>query len=317
MMHTKLMMTTMIVTALALLLTACSPSAARLTADGNDAFAQQAYDEALQAYSEAQAKSPELAEPYYNAANALYREGQYEEALKALQTAAQVAQSDALAQNSFFNAGNAAFNTQGWDTAIGAYRQALLRNPDDLDAKINLELALQQKQQQEQQEQQEQQNEQNQENQDQQSQDQQNQQNEQNQEQQEQENQDQQSQDQQNQQDEQNQGQQDQQNDQGQQDQQQNGQGQDDQPQDQQEQQNQSQGDQGQQDQQQAQDGEAQAEQEQDGEPQDGSQLAPGQRMTQDQARQLLAAIAGKSDTLQSRLGQFLQVRGRPPVQDW
>ena len=39
--------------------------------------------------------------------------------------------------------------------------------------------------------------------------------------------------------------------------------------------------------------------------------------MTQDQAKQLLAAIAGKSDTLQGRLGQFLKVRSRPPVQDW
>jgi len=39
--------------------------------------------------------------------------------------------------------------------------------------------------------------------------------------------------------------------------------------------------------------------------------------MTQDKARQLLAAIAGKSDTLQGRLGQFLRVWGQPPVQDW
>jgi hypothetical protein len=314
MMRTKLMMTTMIVTALALLLTACSPSAAKLTTDGNNAFAQQAYEEALQAYEEAQAKSPELAEPTYNAANVLYREGKYEEALKALQAAAQVAQSDALAQNSHFNAGNAAFNTKGWDAAIEAYRQALLRNPDDLDAKVNLELALQQKQQQEQQDQQ---NEQNQEQQDQQEQNQQNQEQEdqQNQDQQQQDGQDQQDQDQeqdgQGQQDQQNQDQQqdgqDQQDNQDQ-DQEQNGQGQQDQQQGQQDQQDQ-------QDQQQGQDG--QVEEQQDGEPQDGSQLAPGQRLTQDQARQLLAAIAGKSDTLQNRLGQFLRVRSRPPVQDW
>jgi Ca-activated chloride channel homolog len=155
---TKLVLMIVAFSTLALLLTACSPSTARLTADGNDAFAKQAYEEARQAYAEAQAKSPELAEPYYNAANVLYREGKYEDALKALQTAAQVAQSDALAQNSYFNAGNAAFNTQGWDAAIESYRQALLRNPDDLDAKVNLELALQQKQQQEQQDQQDEQN---------------------------------------------------------------------------------------------------------------------------------------------------------------
>ena len=278
MIRKKLIITALMMAALALLLAACGPSTARLTADGNDAFAQQAYEEALQAYTEAQAKSPELAEPYYNAANALYRAGEYAEALKALQTAAQIAQADTLVQNSYFNAGNSAFNTQDWDAAIDAYQQALLRNPDDLDAKVNLELALQQKQQQEQQEQQD----------------------EQNQEQQDEENQDQSDQDQQDQQNEQNQEQQDQE-DQGQQDQQQD----------------QQQDGQGQQDQQQGQPGQAQADQQQDGEPRDGSQLAPGQRMTQDQARQLLAAIAGKSDTLQSRLGQFLRVRGRPPVQDW
>jgi Ca-activated chloride channel homolog len=290
---TKLVLMIVAFSTLALLLTACSPSTARLTADGNDAFAKQAYEEARQAYAEAQAKSPELAEPYYNAANVLYREGKYEDALKALQTAAQVAQSDALAQNSYFNAGNAAFNTQGWDAAIESYRQALLRNPDDLDAKVNLELALQQKQQQEQQDQQD----------------------EQNQEQQEQQNQDQQQQDGQDQQDQQNQDQQ-QQDGQSQQDQQ----NQDQQRQDGQGQQDQQQGQQGQQDrqdQQGGQDGQAQAEEQQDGDPQDGSQLAPGQRLTQDQARQLLATIAGKSDTLQSRLGQFLRVRSRPPVQDW
>ena len=63
--------------------------------------------------------------------------------------------------------------------------------------------------------------------------------------------------------------------------------------------------------------GQGQSGKQQDGQPWPGSQLAPGQRMTQDQAKQLLAAIAGKSDTLQGRLGQFLKVRSRPPVQDW
>ncbi|MCB0247619.1 MAG: hypothetical protein KDI07_03505, partial [Anaerolineae bacterium] len=51
--------------------------------------------------------------------------------------------------------------------------------------------------------------------------------------------------------------------------------------------------------------------------PREGMQLAPGQRMTEDQARQLLAAVARNSDTLQQRLGQFLRVNGRPPLQDW
>ena len=271
----------------ALLVGACSASAPKLTDAGNEAFTQEAYDEALQAYQEAQVKSPELAEPYYNAANTLYRQGNYEEALKQLQKALQVGEPDALAQNVHFNAGNAAFNGEDWQAAVDDYTAALLRNPDDQDAKVNLELALQKLQEQQQQSQtatrisraQDQQN------QDQQNQDQQDQQDQQNQ--------DQQNQDQQNQQDQQ----------------------------DQQDQQNRisrtriashrinrirrRDGQQrpaaerstaGRPDGEQAQD---------EQQPREDMQLAPGQRMTEDQARQLLAAVARNSDTLQQRLGQI------------
>ena len=295
---TRIILTIVGLTALALLATACSPSAAKLTGTGNEAFAQQAYEEALRSYQQAQAESPALAEPFYNAANVLYREGKYEEALKELQKAASFPQADKVAQASLFNAGNSAYNTKSWEAAIESYRQALLRNPDDVDAKHNLELALQQQQQEQQDQQQQDQQSQDQQQQDQQKQDQQKQ--------------DQQKQDGQGQQDQQNQDQQNpSQSDRGQQDQQgqpkdgQQGdqqQGQDGQPQDQGEQMGQGQGQPGKQ---------------QDGQPRPGSQLAPGQRMTQDQAKQLLAAIAGKSDTLQGRLGQILKVRSRPPVQDW
>ena len=306
--HAKMFLTIVGLTALALLATACSPSAAKLTGTGNEAFAQQAYEEALRSYQQAQAESPALAEPFYNAANVLYREGKYEEALKELQKAASFPQADKVAQASLFNAGNSAYNTKSWETAIESYRQTLLRNPDDVDAKHNLELALQQQQQEQQDQQQQDQQSQDQQQQDQQSQDQQ----QQDQQKQDQQKQDQQKQDGQGQQDQQNQDQQNpSQSDQGQQDQQgqpkdgQQGdqqQGQDGQPQDQGEQMGQGQGQPGKQ---------------QDGQPRPGSQLAPGQRMTQDQAKQLLAAIAGKSDTLQGRLGQILKVRSRPPVQDW
>ena len=148
--HTKIILTIVGLTALALLATACSPSAAKLTGTGNEAFAQQAYEEALRSYQQAQAESPALAEPHYNAANVLYREGKYEEALKELQKAASFPEADKVAQASLFNAGNSAYNTKSWEAAIESYRQALLRNPDDVDAKHNLELALQQQQQEQQ-----------------------------------------------------------------------------------------------------------------------------------------------------------------------
>ena len=62
---------------LALLVTACGQSAEKLNNEGNDKFAEEAYLEAISAYQSAQFENPELAEPYYNAANVLYRQGAY------------------------------------------------------------------------------------------------------------------------------------------------------------------------------------------------------------------------------------------------
>ena len=260
-----------------LMIAACSPSAEKLNQDGNQAYVEQAYLEALEAYQSAQIESPELAEPYYNAANTFYRQGQYDQALEQLQQALQYAEQKGLAENSFFNLGNNLYNTQELETAIEAYKQSLLLNPEDQDAKYNLELALQQQQeQQEQQQQEESQNEENQEENQDQSQDGESQENEQ----------------------EQNQ------------DQNQNGENQDEQNQEQDEDQSENQDQQN--------EGDSQEEKNQDGEQGQPSQVPPpGQRMTEEQARQLLAALAEDMETLQERLGQILFVQKPPPVQDW
>lgn len=267
-------------TALGLLLAACSPTAEKYNQDGNQAFTEQAYLEALELYQSAQIESPELAEPYYNAANALYRQGNYPQALEQIQMALQYIDKEVLAESSFYNMGNAFFNSQELETAVEAYKQALLLNPDDQDAKYNLELALQQQEQDQQQEQSE-----SDENQD---------------------------------------SQQDQQEgedpsengeNQTEQDQSQDGENQDDQ--------NQEQGgepsENGDQEQDQNPDGQGQPQdsQNQDSEQQSDQVPAPGQRMTAEQARQLLAAIADNMQTLQERLGQYFLFRQSPPLQDW
>jgi hypothetical protein len=43
----------------------------------------------------------------------------------------------------------------------------------------------------------------------------------------------------------------------------------------------------------------------------------PGQRLSADQARQLLAAIGRSSQTLSERLGAIFTGNNRPPLQDW
>jgi tetratricopeptide (TPR) repeat protein len=259
--------------ALSLLAVACSPSAEKLNNEGNEKFAEEAYMEALATYQEALIESPELAEPYYNAANALYREGAFPEALALMEQALSFAEEESLAESGLYNKGNSSFNTQEWEEAIAAYSNSLLLNPEDQDAKYNLELALQQMQQQEQEQEQEQ---------------------EQDGEGQEEEQQDQQE-----------------QSENGEQDQEQNQEEQQDQPQDGEGQEDDQQPDQSQPEQGQPQDGENQEQQQPSQMPQ------PGQRMTAEQAKQLLAAIAEDSETLQEKLGQMFVVPPIPPVQDW
>jgi tetratricopeptide (TPR) repeat protein len=288
------------------LATGCSNSAAeKLIHNGNEAFARQAFEEASVEYQAARNKEPELAEPYYNAANALYRQGKYEEALAQLEQALTVADEESLAQSSFFNLGNTSFNLQTLEAAVAAYKEALLRNPADQDAKYNLELALQQQEQQQQQEQEQQQQ------------------------------QDQSGQD------EQQQDSAEESAGEGEQDQQQNGEqsqnqeGQSEQPSDQQSSEESGEGDHQQNEQQeQSQEQGSRGAEEQgseetenqagQGQSQSGEQQqnngftpAPGQRMTAEQARELLAAIAQDSQTLQERLGQIFVAPERPSGQDW
>lgn len=154
----------MILFVLVFLLGGCAPSAGRLLAKGNKAFADGAYDRALEAYSKAQEVTPEAAEPLYDSANVYYRQEAYQEAGTLLQQALGYAQEE-LAQFAQYNLGNVYFQQEQWDAAVEAYKEALRRNPDDQDAKYNLELALQRSQDQQQQDQQ--QNQQNQDGQDQ------------------------------------------------------------------------------------------------------------------------------------------------------
>lgn len=58
---------------LAVATAACGGGEAKANNQGNDAFKQQDYDSALDAYEEAKSGSSDLAEPYYNSGNVYYR----------------------------------------------------------------------------------------------------------------------------------------------------------------------------------------------------------------------------------------------------
>ena len=135
-------------------LAGCGQSAETLNNKGNEAFAGQDYEGALTAYLGAQEDVPEMAEPHYNAANSHYRMEDYQQAQQEIEQALVGEESQqALDQHSYYNLGNTFFQAQQFEPAIEAYKEALRLNPDDLQAKQNLELALRQLQQQEQEQQ--------------------------------------------------------------------------------------------------------------------------------------------------------------------
>jgi len=141
---------------LLLLSAACVPEVVGHNEAGNEHFDESAFNVAIEEYKLAQVADPDRAEPYYNAANAYNRTSRVDAALAQTQQALKTAE-PTLAEQAWYNLGNAYFDAEQWAPAIETYQEALRLQPDDLDAKHNLELALQKLQEQQQaQEQQEQ-----------------------------------------------------------------------------------------------------------------------------------------------------------------
>ena len=127
--------------ALALCLLACGPRPDHVNNSGHEPYLDGDYVSALDAYQRATAGAHESGEPHYNAGNALYRLEEYGESLENYDESLRYAESE-LRLRGFFNRGNASFQSQQYAQAIEAYKEVLRMDPDHIDAKHNLELAL-------------------------------------------------------------------------------------------------------------------------------------------------------------------------------
>ncbi len=113
----------------------------RLNQEGNRAYAAGDYQNALELYRRAAAERPDLRAIAYNAGNALHRLSQYERAVSEAQRAAADGPND-VRFRAYYALGNHFARLNRWREAYEAYRNALILNPTDLDAKVNLEIAL-------------------------------------------------------------------------------------------------------------------------------------------------------------------------------
>ena len=138
---------------------ACGPTTAQVNNSGHEPYLGGDHAIALESYQDAQVRAPESGEPHYNSGNALYRTEEYEEALQSYDESLRHAAGE-LRSHGFFNRGNTAFQQEQYSEAIEAYEEVLRMNPDDADAKHNLELALRRMSPEDEQQQEEQQDEQ-------------------------------------------------------------------------------------------------------------------------------------------------------------
>ena len=114
---------------------------------GNDAYEKKEYDNAITNYQKAAEKSPVNSTAQYNLGNALYKNNKTDDAIKAYENALANTNSKDDKSKTFYNKGVVLQNNKKLPECIEAYKNALKLNPQDDDARQNLQKALQQQKQ--------------------------------------------------------------------------------------------------------------------------------------------------------------------------
>jgi tetratricopeptide (TPR) repeat protein len=110
---------------------------------GNDAYEKKEYDKAIVNYQQATEKAPANPTAQYNLGNALYKNKKVDEAVQAYDDALSNATSNAAKAKAFYNKGVVLQNNKKLVECIEAYKNALKLDPQDEDARQNLQRALQ------------------------------------------------------------------------------------------------------------------------------------------------------------------------------
>ncbi len=116
----------------------------------NDLYKEKKYSEAISAYKKIIEKKPGNSTAQYNLGNALYKNNNGADAIKAYEQAIVFSKNDIEKGEAFYNKGVILQNEKKLPECIEAYKKALKLNPADEDARLNLQKALQQQKKQEQ-----------------------------------------------------------------------------------------------------------------------------------------------------------------------
>jgi Ca-activated chloride channel family protein len=120
---------------------------------GVDFYNSEEYDKALAEFLAGMQDAPDRDELSYDVGTAFYKLQKYPEAMSAFSKSIE-GQNPAIASEAWYNLGNSLVNDGNLEDALGAYKNSLILNHGDIDAKFNLEtvrrlVQMQQQQQQE------------------------------------------------------------------------------------------------------------------------------------------------------------------------
>jgi Ca-activated chloride channel family protein len=124
---------------------ALSQNAMESILKGNRLYQQSQFDLAEAQYRKALEYEPENEKAKYNLANALQRQNKYDEAAKLLEDLGENSKDNSIKSAACYNQGVAYTKMKNLDSSIESYKKALRLNPNDKEARENLEKALLQK----------------------------------------------------------------------------------------------------------------------------------------------------------------------------
>ena len=124
---------------------AIAQNATQSVLNGNQFYQQSQFDLAEAQYRKALEYDPGNEKAKYNLANALQRQSKYDEAAKLLEDLAGSSKDNSIKSAAYYNQGVANTKIKNLDASIESYKKALRLNPNDQEARENLEKALLQK----------------------------------------------------------------------------------------------------------------------------------------------------------------------------
>jgi len=118
------------------------PCLALAAENPDELYKQGRFEEAEKAYSRSDMDNPKDIRYRYNRGCAAYQNSDFKGAVAAFSSVLRRSDNEEIQFKAAYNLGNTAFKAGNFESAVEQYKEALLLNPENKDAKYNLELAL-------------------------------------------------------------------------------------------------------------------------------------------------------------------------------